>query len=176
MKRYSNRSGGATRGFTLIELLVVVAIIGMLTSAVMIGLNQARAKGRDVARRTQLRALQEALELYHTNRATYPLATSWLSSQPGDIATYSADYIPGIVAMGEIQALPRDPRGGDSTILPPCSGWKSAYLYLSDGKEYKLLSNCAPEASWDSSDPFYDPVRPTWAWMVCSGPPACETW
>lgn len=167
----------SSRGFTLIELLVVIAIIGILSSIVLASLNTARSQARDVNRKSDLKQLQIALELYFENNNGYPSTNSvWYSSESGDISPDNGgNYIPGL-APTYISVLPRDPRGGASQIVPPCSGWKASYHYRSDGTNYKLLSHCAPENPWTSSSPFYDPQRSSWAWMVCSGPPACNTW
>ncbi|MCC2631078.1 MAG: hypothetical protein K0S38_887 [Candidatus Paceibacter sp.] len=161
-------------GFTLIELLVVIAIIGFLSSVVLATLNTSRAKARDSSRKSQMRQLQTALELYYDSNGKYPsTGTYWFSSETGDGASNGwlndGNWIPEIRTAGLISSLPRDPRGGASPY-GICGGWKSAFLYRSDnGSGYALLSNCAPEGTWNSTDPFYDPNRPSWSWKVCSG-------
>jgi general secretion pathway protein G len=59
-------------GFTLIELLVVVAIISLLSSVVLASLNTARAKARDTRRLSDMRQIQNALELYYDKYGAYP--------------------------------------------------------------------------------------------------------
>lgn len=60
------------RGFTLIEMLVVVSLIGVLTTLVAANLNSARERGRDTARKSDLRNLQTALRLYYSDYQAYP--------------------------------------------------------------------------------------------------------
>lgn len=66
-----------------------------------------------------------------------------------------------------MSVLPVDP-------APPanCNG----YLYYSDGINYKFLVHVTPESYPSAGKVFYDPARPTWSWMICSGEPACSTW
>jgi len=61
-------------GFTLIELLVVVAIIGILATIVLVSLNTARMKARDVRRVADLRQVALALEMYYDDNTStgYP--------------------------------------------------------------------------------------------------------
>jgi type II secretion system protein G len=110
------------KGFTLIELLVVIAIIGILATIVLVSLNTARQKARDVRRIGDLRQVALALEMYYDDNASYPTYTpcsnaSWLS-MGGDISpTY-------------MTAVPDDPVNSGSNV----------YMYSSDatGTEYAL--------------------------------------
>ena len=61
------------KGFTLIEILIVVAIIGILASVVVVGLGPAQKKGRDSRRVSDLRSVQNALELYYGKNGQYPI-------------------------------------------------------------------------------------------------------
>jgi len=62
------------KGFTLIELLVVVAIIGLLATIVLVNLNSARIKARDTKRKSDLLAIQIALEMYYSAYGTYKVS------------------------------------------------------------------------------------------------------
>jgi prepilin-type N-terminal cleavage/methylation domain-containing protein len=59
-------------GFTLIELIVVIAIIGILVTMVTISIANARARGRDAKRITDIVQMQNALALYYRDEKTYP--------------------------------------------------------------------------------------------------------
>jgi len=174
-KNKKNISGG----FSLIELLVVIAILGLLASVVLVNVNNARTKTRDIVRKTELKQLQSALELFYSINGNYPdTEMVWYSSEPDDEypngLNNNGEWIPGL-APTYITKLPRDPRGGDS-LIPYCTSngqnYKAAFAYISDGANYKLLSNCAFESSSDSygnsSDAYTDPVRSSWAWMITS--------
>jgi len=68
----NNHKGKNRNGFTLIELLIVVAIIAILSSAVLIGLRPAQIAGRDARRLSDLRQVQTGLELYFNKCGYYP--------------------------------------------------------------------------------------------------------
>lgn len=172
MYLHSIKIQNTTRGFTLIELLVVIAIIGMLSSVVLASLNSAREKARDAKRMSDMRQLQTALEMYYNDNNSYPSTSGiwWgVSSGGGRRTTSGANaYIPGLTP-DYISVLPLDPNDVRT-------GW-SGYLYRSDGTNYKLLSHdTGPESFPSSGEAFYDPVRPTWAWMICSGGSICNSW
>lgn len=86
------------KGFTLIELLMVIAIIGFVSSVVLISIDSARLKARDARRISDIKQIQNALELYAlNNNGLYPTVSNTyaylLSSTlvPNYIATVPED-------------------------------------------------------------------------------------
>lgn len=69
--KIKNRSD---KGFTLIELLVVIAIIGILASLLVVNFVGIRERSRDAQRKSNLRQIQSALELYRADNGRYPNA------------------------------------------------------------------------------------------------------
>ena len=55
-------------GFTLIELLVVIAIIGSLSALLLPNFMDARERARDTQRKSDLKQIQKAFELYRQDQ------------------------------------------------------------------------------------------------------------
>lgn len=143
---------GKNSGFTLIELLVVISIIGFLATASVVVLNSARMKARDAKRRSDLKQVSTALEVYYDTNNSYPSTSStWWGNCP----TYGSHGISGAngwvpnLAPAYIPALPLDPK---------YNGAGGCYLYRSDGINYKLLAYTTTESVCPVpvSDPMYD--------------------
>jgi len=100
------------RGFTLIELLVVIAIIGLLSTLAVVALNNARSKGRDAKRVSDIATIQTALELYFADSNAYPdgkTAAKTLGAAGGLTLSKTggfSDTISGTTYMGKVPANP----------------------------------------------------------------------
>lgn len=60
------------KGFTLIELLVAIAIIGILSALILTNLQDARARARDIQRKSDLKQLKTSLRMYYNDYQEYP--------------------------------------------------------------------------------------------------------
>ncbi|MEI7480188.1 MAG: prepilin-type N-terminal cleavage/methylation domain-containing protein [bacterium] len=89
------------KGFTLIEMMTVLAIIGILTSIVIVSLDKVRSQSRDKKRVGDIKSLQLALENYYNRNSHYP------------------NTLNDLVAPGILPALPVDPSTNST----------SSYLY-----------------------------------------------
>lgn len=76
------------RGFTLIELLIVITIIGILSSLLVVNYIGVRSRGRDAQRKSDLRQIQTALELFRSDNGSYPANLSCGSALTSGGTTY----------------------------------------------------------------------------------------
>ena len=64
-----------TSGFTLVELLVVMAILSILATIVIGGFRSSQMRGRDAGRKSDLKQIANALELFLHDYGKYPPAS-----------------------------------------------------------------------------------------------------
>lgn len=131
--------------FTLIELLVVIAIMSGLTALVLPNFMGARERARDTQRKSDLRQIQKALELYKLDQ-TSPSYIATASFPASSSCFSSAASCTGNVY---IKKFPGDPQGTPS----------SNYYYLRDASDSLKYTLCAclenkadPEASAGNCD------------------------
>lgn len=94
------------KGFTLVEMILVTVIIGILASIVIgvINIPRVQARSRDSKRISDLKLIQNALELYFADRRTYPESLNWQAISPT------------LLPAAYISTLPSDPRTGSSSV------------------------------------------------------------
>ena len=92
------------KSFTLIELLVVIAVLAGFMALLVPNYMQVRQKSRDVKRKSDLRGIQKALELYKINQVapTPPYPSSLTFGGIGDLKDSNGTYM---------QKVPQDPMG-----------------------------------------------------------------
>ncbi len=137
----------AKRGFTLIEILIVVAIIGILASVALVGLNPVQRKGRDARRISDLRQIQTSLELYFTKKGTYPNVSNF--------PDLKAELIDAGIGTNNI---PDDPRATGSNDIH--------YFYGTDSTNSSYVLGAQLE---DTSNPvFNDSLNQDTFGVACS--------
>jgi len=130
-----------SQGFTLLELMLVIVILGVLVLLISGNFFTSLKKGRDARRKTDLKEIKNALELYYQDYGEYPEPTymNFGSSFSRGNKTY-------------FQKLPQDP-------LEKCS-----YKYMrTDSQTYYLLStieNSQDSGPGVSQTGYRDPNNP----------------
>jgi prepilin-type N-terminal cleavage/methylation domain-containing protein len=151
-------------GFTLIELLIVVLLLAVLSSVVIRVINSAgvQGKARDSQRKSDLKRVQTALELYFVDHRAYPgTGDAWVLANG---TALTAALIPGYTT-----SLPKDPID-ERNVANPCND-NAGYSYKSNGQIYMLTALMEVPTSADESlcsDLFH------WPTIGCPSPsPSC---
>ena len=130
------------KGFTLIELLVAISIIGVLSSFLLANFVGVRQRARDGVRKSDLRQIQSALELYRSDQSTYPNAP--LPGCGSSLTSGSTTYM---------QKIPCDPSTSTSYTYSVGGGntTYSIFACLENGNDAQLdtpKTNCPGSSAW----------------------------
>ena len=120
------------KGFTLLELLVVISIISLLATLALAQINNARENTRDARRKSDLRQIFTALELYYDDYNLYPRNNGWIHcSTYTNSGTYtSQDLESTLEDYGYMQEVPFDPMGVNKDCAQDSYGANDYIAYL----------------------------------------------
>jgi general secretion pathway protein G len=134
-------------GFTIVELLIVIVVIGILATITIVAYNGIQQRGRDARRLSDIKSVEQALQLYYADNGSYP-ATPTLDDALTDSAcalgTKSANWVPGLAP----KYLPQLPQSFGSRKADPLT---ACYQYASDGTYYVLSAWQAIESGAQTS-------------------------
>ncbi len=137
------------KGFTLIELLIVIAIIGVLAALLMVNFVGVRQRARDAQRKSDLRQIQSALEIYRADNGNYPTTTS---DFPTATCGTGVHFIKNGTSTTYMQTIPCDPLG-------------APYVFSFTSTTYSITA-CLENTSDSQKDPSNTCSSPYWSYTV----------
>jgi len=141
------------KGFTLIELLIVIAIIGILSAALLPTVLNAPARGRDAARIGNINSIMAGLEAYNSDNGKYPQTDGCASAIFG---TNINLYFSG-------GSVPKDPSGARDTGGTDCvDTGEYYYQYIGDNEIAEYIIGTVMEMPTNNNtmvDPTIDPTE-----------------
>ncbi len=119
------------KAFTLVELLVVMALLSVLVSIIAVNFRNSQTRGRDVKRKSDLKQVSNALELYYSDYGQYPDTlpawgtelsdgkTVYFKTLPKDpVGNYSYFYRIPELGSQKYQLFARIENSQDAAIIP----------------------------------------------------------
>lgn len=104
------------KGFTLVELMVVITVIAILMTIAVISFTRVQRQARDTKRKSDIRTLSTALQVYFTEFQKYPVGSGYIASS---LTTLTPTYLP---------TLPSGQAGAAGTFTD--------YYYVSGANEF----------------------------------------
>jgi prepilin-type N-terminal cleavage/methylation domain-containing protein len=119
-KKYNNK-----KGFTLLEILLVIALIGVLSSIVLVAINPSRqlAEARNTERLDDITKINQALEDYFVTNRAYPTGITSIYQDicPPNGGSNCLEL--SVLVPSYIPKIPLDPNGGNyQIIINPSNG------------------------------------------------------
>ena len=140
-------------GFTILELLIVAAIIGLLSSVVLVSLSQAKAEARDAKRQAGTHVIDIALKAYYAEYDHYPIASTGIEIEE-QYANQTGDFY-DTMKNTYLSETPEDPLYGSGQTYIDDQGVERPYSfhYVSDpeGEEYRIIAGTEGGAGGGSS-------------------------
>lgn len=118
-------------GFTLVELLVVITIIGVLAAVGLASFRTSQIKGRDAARKSDLKEIKNALEFYFNDNGKYPDAP----------LPFGSEFTDGTTVF--FRVMPQDPFGFSYAyrVVPSSANQKfQLYAHLENSQDPSCLA------------------------------------
>ncbi len=138
------------RGFTLIELLVVIGIIAVLTSIAVVALGSARRKARDAKRVSDVKAIQNALELFYQESNGYPTEALAVELGRGSfkaLCSSGFEAVCGGTVTEFMGLVPSSPNPMDGS----CSSTDNRYMYTASAGGAYVMTFCLGDNFGDYS-------------------------
>lgn len=112
-------------GFTLIEIMVVVVILGLLAALVVPRIGPQVAEAQRTTAQTQIRSLEDALEMYRMHNGFYPSTSQGLDAL---VTAPTTSPVPKRYANGGyLKKVPEDP-------------WGNPYVYRNQNGRIQIIS------------------------------------
>ena len=87
---------------------MVIAIIGVLSSIVFVSVGAARSKARDAVRKSDLKQIAIALEMFYDKNGSYPRTAGWCTQISNPTSNWGPDFQSDIAEW--LPNVPLDPK------------------------------------------------------------------
>ena len=125
MKKSSKFLTHRRSGFTLIEIMVVVVILGLLAALVVPRIGPQVAEAQRTTAQTQIRSIEDALEMYRMHNGFYP------STQQG---------LEALVTAPTTSPVPKRYSEGGYLKKVPDDPWGNPYVYRNQNGRIQIIS------------------------------------